>query len=754
MANGALLSSKITIQEEEPRVRTLPTVQTAVIFAIGVTEKGPIGVPTLCQSWEDYRKTFGGFVATSELPISIYGIYRNDPSAWVYVVRTCHYTISGGGLVWTADAVQAEVDLDGTTATASAGEVTGTVPGPWNLTSGDTLDIHCDEDAGGPDTATFTGTPATVTGGAVSLPLTIAEGFTIVTDTDPDDQVVAYTAAHATVEAAAEDINAQIQGAKAVVIGAATINIVSDTEGTDASIQLKDEVGAGLADIGHSTGTTAGGGNVGNIDAVTAAEAKTIIEAAVVNPATGVTVSEEVTGELTITSDTTGTSSSVMIETTSSADDEFGFDNTLHSGSAESAGAVVTIKGKYPGTYAEALSPVVEDASNGETDYFNFLTKDADGVTLEIFPNVQNSDDTAADFIETVLNHPTQGSLYFEAEDLGTTNRPDNVSSATLTGGDDGLTGLSDDDYLGDEAAQTGIHAFDPVEDGTVLIVPGRTGANLHTGLIDYSNLYRNGLLFVILDPPTGYTAAEMKTYMSTSALKGMSEVGAIYWPELKVLNPSTAVYGADSEVTVAPSGWCAGVYSRVDNSREGGIYDPPAGVRKSARVARGRVIGAVGFADDNVLREEIRDLIYPERVNPITTMSGYPIFLDGLYTLQGDANFPTIAERRGAMHIERQVKNGLQFARHSNNDGDLRADAFRTVFAYLVKQMKLGAFKTKKPSTAFWVDFSEALNTPSVIDALKLVGRIGIATQKPAEFITLFFSQDTRALEEELALS
>ena len=34
----------------------------------------------------------------------------------------------------------------------------------------------------------------------------------------------------------------------------------------------------------------------------------------------------------------------------------------------------------------------------------------------------------------------------------------------------------------------------------------------------------------------------------------------------------------------------------------------------------------------------------------------------------------------------------------------------------------------------------------------LKRVGRIGLATAKPAEFIVLRFSQDTRALEEELA--
>ena len=48
--------------------------------------------------------------------------------------------------------------------------------------------------------------------------------------------------------------------------------------------------------------------------------------------------------------------------------------------------------------------------------------------------------------------------------------------------------------------------------------------------------------------------------------------------------------------------------------------------------------------------------------------------------------------------------------------------------------------------------DFGEALNPPSVIFAGQVVGRIGLATAKPAEFIVLRFSQDTRALEAELA--
>ena len=101
---------------------------------------------------------------------------------------------------------------------------------------------------------------------------------------------------------------------------------------------------------------------------------------------------------------------------------------------------------------------------------------------------------------------------------------------------------------------------------------------------------------------------------------------------------------------------------------------------------------------------------------------------------------------------IERSLKQGLQFARHKNNTEGLRAQVRRTITAFLLAQMNNGAFRSKTPSTAFFVDVSEQLNTPTVIFAGKLIARVGLATNKPAEFIILRISQDTRALEAELA--
>ena len=184
----------------------------------------------------------------------------------------------------------------------------------------------------------------------------------------------------------------------------------------------------------------------------------------------------------------------------------------------------------------------------------------------------------------------------------------------------------------------------------------------------------------------------------------------------------------------------------RCDGARPGGVYDPPAGIDK------GRMFGVLGFETDEVLEERKRDLVYPKRINPLTTGPGLPRYIDGSRTLKGDGNFPYVAERRGVSFIERSLKQGLQFARHKNNTEGLRAQVRRTITAFLLTQMNNGAFRSREPDKAFFVDVSDTLNTPSVIFAGKLIARVGLATNKPAEFIILRISQDTRALEAELA--
>ncbi|MCK7535242.1 MAG: hypothetical protein MZV63_31775 [Marinilabiliales bacterium] len=159
-------------------------------------------------------------------------------------------------------------------------------------------------------------------------------------------------------------------------------------------------------------------------------------------------------------------------------------------------------------------------------------------------------------------------------------------------------------------------------------------------------------------------SATGIVTYVeTTAALLGLSEFAAVYWPRVKVLNPARSVFG-----TARPDrGPALGHRLRASTpaptaARPGGVYDPPAGIDK------GRMLGVLGFETDEVLEERKRDLVYPKRINPLTTGPGLPRYIDGSRTLKGDGNFPYVAERRGVIFVERSLKAGLQFARHKNN--------------------------------------------------------------------------------------
>ncbi len=402
----------------------------------------------------------------------------------------------------------------------------------------------------------------------------------------------------------------------------------------------------------------------------------------------------------------------------------------------------LTINAKYDGTYAAGLKIRIAAATSGNAAEFNLSVEDTTGLTLETYPNLSMSP-SAARFVETVVNHPISGSFRISADQVLTT-RPVNILTAVLSGGADGLGSIADSDYSGSSASATGLRAFDIVDDLTVIAVPGIATSAVHNAMITYCESTRAGQVFAILDPPANTAYAAMVTYVnSTASLGGLSEFGAIYWPRIKVPNPSVTLYGAVADITIPPSGDIAGMIARNDNAKNGGVWTTPAGTEE------GKLPRVVGFESTDVLKEDVRDVLFPQRINPITTMKGFPRFVDGARTLKGGGNFPTIAQRRGVSFVERSIKLGLQFARHKNNTPTLRATLYRSVYKFLKDQMDVGAFASTDPTTAFFADFGDALNPPQQRNTI--IGRIGLATVEPAEYIRLKFSQDTRAIDAAL---
>lgn len=523
-----LLASKIVVIEEEPRVRSLPALPTAVAGAVGITERGPIGVATLVTSFEEYVRIFGSFAPNSDLALAAEGFFTNGGST-LWVVRTVHYT---------------------------------------------------------------------------------------------------------------------------------DITVAASKSSAPGTLRLQDR-------------------------AATPAD-------------------------------------------------------------------TLEVAGKWDGTYAGKLRILVASATSGAADEFN-LAVEQDGVIVETFPNLSLAP-AAPRYVANVVNDPDAGSNRIAVTDLeNATPAPDNLPAlgtfGPLVGGDDGLVGITDIDFIGSAASKTGLRALDTVQNLTLLLVPGRATAAVHGAMITYCEEVRAKGCFAVLDPPAGTDAVGIVAYVeSTAALLGLSEFAAMYWPRVRVLNPSPSVFGSARQIVVPPAGHIAGVYARIDGSAPGGVYKPPAGVEN------GVLRGVLGFETDEVLDETKRDLVFPKRINPLTVFPGVPRHIDGARTLKGDGNFPTVAERRGVIFIEQSLRRGLLFAKHQNNTEALRSAVRRTITAFLLTQMRNGAFRSQDPAQAFFVDVSDALNPPSVIFAGQLIARIGLATNKPAEFIILRISQDTRAFDESLA--
>ena len=751
-----LLASKTVTQDEPPQVRSLPSPKTAVLCIVGITKRGPVGTAVFTTSFDEWRKTFGGDCADSQVVHCIRSFYQGG-GQFVWTVRTGHYSDLDAG---TATSAKGSSDAVTSAAAATAGAVIGTSSAPWDLEPGDTLAITLDA-AGTPHTgtATFAATAAAreTTGGSGAWDFTGGKVLKVKID-QGTEQVITFVEDNFSVvdDAQAEEvaavINAQLSHGHADVTSTTKVSIISDKRGYGSFVEIEDSTAATTLGFVLTEVRGTGTQNLLDIDAVTALEAKAVIEAA--SGLAGNLVVSSAAGCLVITSATTGANSSVHVSSGSTADDEIGLDNATHSGWAGTATATLRAAGKYDGAYVEGIKFRVAAATSGVASEFNLSVEDG-GVTVESWPNV-TMDDAAARYVETIANAKHGGSDLLTFADLDATGapyygRPANGLYGPLTGGDDGLASIGDNDFLGSSIAKSGLYALNGCTDGTLLAVPDQTTPAVHQGMYQYSEIVTDGRLYCLLDPPAGETESEAVTYFAfTALLYQATENGHYAWPRPYVLNPDANVYGNDAQVLTVASGMRAAAIARHDAQ-----LAPPGVFEAAAGVENGRLVGCVGLETEVTRDEAVRDLLNPMNIAPIWAYEGSGgYFVDGSRNCKTNGNWPSMGEVRGTRWVQQTVKLGLDVYRHRNNTRRLRMECDCTVRAFLLPLCVAGAFRSTDPAKAFFVDFGDGLNTEAVQFQRKLLGRVGLATAKPAEFIVLPFSQDVRALEEELAIA
>ena len=90
--SNQLLGSKLVIVEEDPRVRAIPALPTAVLAMVGITQRGSIGEAQFFTSFKEWVDNYGVATADSlETWAAVQG-YFAEGGSFLWFTRTAHYT--------------------------------------------------------------------------------------------------------------------------------------------------------------------------------------------------------------------------------------------------------------------------------------------------------------------------------------------------------------------------------------------------------------------------------------------------------------------------------------------------------------------------------------------------------------------------------------------------------------------------------------------------------------------------------------
>lgn len=219
---------------------------------------------------------------------------------------------------------------------ATSGTVTGSVTGPFQMATSDTVVVTIDT-AHGPYTGTITAVAAIALGSGGSFATMASETMVVQVDNHEPQTITFGT--ESTITLAIATLNNQLLWSSAEDVDANDVKILTDHLGSGAQLILS-SVAAGITTkLGLSAGTYTGvtGSNVADIQAVQASEIVTIM-AAVTGFSTYATASATSAGALKVTSKSTGTSSKVQFSAgTGTTSTILGVGTSAHAGAASSA---------------------------------------------------------------------------------------------------------------------------------------------------------------------------------------------------------------------------------------------------------------------------------------------------------------------------------------------------------------------------------------------------------------------------------
>jgi phage tail sheath protein FI len=236
------------------------------------------------------------------------------------------------------------------------------------------------------------------------------------------------------------------------------------------------------------------------------------------------------------------------------------------------------------------------------------------------------------------------------------------------------------------------------------------------------------GDCFAIIDPKVSDTTAGL-AITTASGYSTNQGYGAVYWPMLKMADPTKSGVGAIRDTF--PGGAIAGIYARLETERT--VAKPPAGYNIDIRNALG--------VTSTYTQTEVGTM-YEAGINTFKAIPGAGVVVQGARTLNKIRPDKYISVRRSLNYVKSTSKFLTEFAVFEPNDERLWSSISLKLEKFLSDFWGSGGLRGRTPSEAFYVVCNSTNNTQTSIDDGEVNIEIGVSLLYPAEFIIINVSQ------------
>ena len=397
-----------------------------------------------------------------------------------------------------------------------------------------------------------------------------------------------------------------------------------------------------------------------------------------------------------------------------------------------------------PEETAAAIQTKVREGAAADADELNGFTCAWDAAAKTLTLTTGEADAASS----VVVTDPDAGATAAGALKLGAANGGDEQTGLQVVLGITGGNRSTAVNFSGgDDGASVGADAYDAVftalekyRDVNILCLPGQYVGVTADGdanaavaaAVSHCEKMTNRM--VIVDPEPG---KELRPGGVSTDNTPTSTYAALYYPWLKVANPyyhAESNPGADRNLSVAPCGFIAGMWAKIDGRR--GVWKAPAGIET-------KLLGAGGL--EFQVEDPEQDALNPIGFNCLRTLPNFGRVIWGARTAASKANpeWRYLPVRRTAMFIEESIYGGIQWAVFEPNDHHLWAGLRSNIDSFMNGLFRAGAFQGGKASDAYFVrcGLGDTM-TQGDIDRGQVIVIVGFAPVKPAEFVIVRIQQ------------